>query len=226
MEEYKLIVYGLPGSGVSSTVNTILGTEQMKTGLSFDRTTETCCLETCERLGYKLEIVDVPGLDTETGSNADIDRFLGLKNGIKMLAPGPNVLILVTPVDRYNEENNFLVSSLNCLEGISKYTIVVFTKADATKNPITSEMISQSEPLRELLAFSEGRFQLFNNLNKDEQQVQNLMKMVKTSTDSKQKRFFDLSIFTPDSAIKLSEVVVGCEIKRKKAFDTYTNINF
>ncbi|CAC5396470.1 unnamed protein product [Mytilus coruscus] len=193
----------------------------MKTELSFDPTTETCRLETCERLGYKLKVVDIPGLDAETSSNPDIDRFWGLKNGIEMLAPGPNVLILVTPVDRYNEENNFLVGSLSCLEGISKYTIVIFTKVDTTKNPITREMISKSETLRDLLALSEGRFQLFNNVNKDEQQVQNLMKMVKTFTDSKQKKFFDNSIFTPDSVQKLSEVVVECEIKRKKAIETY-----
>ncbi|CAC5408664.1 unnamed protein product [Mytilus coruscus] len=223
LEEYKLIVYGLPGSGVSSTVNTILGTEQMETKLSFDPTTKTCRLETCERLGYKFKVVDVPGFNAETSTNPDTDRFWGLKNGIELLTPGPNVLILVTQVDRYNEANNFLVHCLNCLEGISKYIIVVFTKGDTSKNSNTRGMISKSENLRDLLALSDGRFQLFDNTNKDDQQVQTLMNMVKQITDSNEKKYFGNSIFSPGSEEKLLSVVAQCENKRKDVMQTCMN---
>lgn len=215
LEEYKLIVYGLTGSGVSSTVNTILGTELMETKLSFDPTTKTCCLQRCERLGYKLKVVDVPGFNAETSSNPEIDRFGGLKNGIELLTPGPNVLILVTPVDRYNAETHFLVSCLQCLEGIAKYTIIVFTKVDKTENPITREEITMSENLQDILALSEGRFQLFDNTSKDDKQVQALMDLVKQITNSNENKHFDNSIFCTGYEEKLHRVVAQREHERK-----------
>ncbi|XP_071177363.1 GTPase IMAP family member 9-like isoform X2 [Mytilus edulis] len=215
LEEYKLIVYGLTGSGVSSTVNTLLGTEQMETKLSFDPITKTCCLQKCERQGYQLKVVDVPGFNAETSSNPEIDRFGGLKNGIELLTPGPNVLILVTPVDRYNAETHFLVSCLQCLEGIAKYTIIVFTKVDKTENPITREEITMSENLQDILALSEGRFQLFDNTSKDDKQVQALMDLVKQITNSNENKYFDNSIFCTGYEEKLHRVVAQREHERK-----------
>lgn len=219
LEEYKMIVYGLTGSGVSSTVNTLLGTEQMETKLSFDPITKTCCLQKCERQGYQLKVVDVPGFNAETSSNPEIDRFWGLKNGIELLTPGPNVLILVTPVDRYNAETHFLVSCLQCLEGIAKYTIIVFTKADKTENPITREEITMSENLQDILALSEGRFQLFDNTSKDDKQVQALMDLVKQITNFKEKKYFDNSIFCTGYDEKLHRVVAQRENERKDVIE-------
>lgn len=202
-----MILFGLRGSGVSSTANTILGIGKMKTDIGFDQTTVACCIARCTQPGYRLTIVDVPGFNTDISNNPSIDVFGDLKSGIEMLKPGPNVLIIVIPVDRYDSKTKLFVSCLQCLQGISKYTIIVFTKADGDSTKDHRREISQSEHTRGLLNLSEERFVLFNNKVKDEKQVKDLMEFVRKITDSEQKKYFDSSIFPSDCAKKLKKVI-------------------
>lgn len=208
LPEYRMIIHGLPSSGVSSTANTIFGEKRFETQMSFDSTTKTCQLETCERFGSLLKIVDTPGFVVEETGSCSTNRFNGINKAIDLLKPGPHVLIIVFSLDVFNEESRIFIRNLKCLESISKYGIVVFTKADmAGKNVTeTNRKIEKSKELGELLNLSNHRFLLFNNSNCDQNQVEDLLNLVRKMAKDNNNQYFDNAIFGHDIGVKFTSV--------------------
>lgn len=117
----------------------------------------------------------------ETGNSA-IERFKAISKGIAVLKPGPHVLLIVFQlhVDGFNEESRIFIRNLSCLESISKYGIVVFTKTDIVDKDRTEtkRKIESSKELSELLNISSRRFILFDNKIDNQGQVKDLLKIV------------------------------------------------
>lgn len=177
--DIRIIVFGISGSGVSSTGNTILGYQKFKTGTLFSAVTTSCNIETTKRLGKRLTIVDTPGFPVGMDENRLDETFCNLRHAVKILEPGPNIFLLVVSVERFTEDHNFMVKCLQQLQDISKFTIVAFNRVDCLQEARSTTMkhINDSETLGELLQLSSRRFVLFDNTTTDDMQVKTFFEM-------------------------------------------------
>lgn len=77
--ELQMILFGLSGSGVSSTGNSIIGHYEFETDHSFNSITKECKRFTGVRLGRKVEVIDTPGFSNDLKKIQINGIFSGLK---------------------------------------------------------------------------------------------------------------------------------------------------
>ncbi|XP_021356527.1 uncharacterized protein LOC110452374 [Mizuhopecten yessoensis] len=133
-KECRVALIGRSGTGKSVTGNNILGWKAFRSELSASSVTSRCEINTAERFGKKLVVVDTPGLYDTALSNEDITKEI--VKCIAMLAPGPHAFILVVQVGRITpEEQNTITHFSNVFgEEFFKYLIVLFTRKDDLEN--------------------------------------------------------------------------------------------
>ncbi|VDI83547.1 Hypothetical predicted protein [Mytilus galloprovincialis] len=207
----RILLFGLQGSGVSSTANTIVGEARFKTGLEFKPVTTYCKREACEVFGRKVEIIDTPGFPNEINVDTVNNAFSSLKLGFEMLAPGPNVFLLILPIQRYSDDSKLMVECLDKYDDIRRHVIVIFTCLDKVEQSLekTKQDVIASESLRELLQFASGRFILFNNRIADRNQVKNLLGIAEEVVMKNCSNCIDSRIFNERSAIEMNRIVDG-----------------
>lgn len=206
----RILLFGLQGSGVSSTANTIIGEARFRTGLSFEPITTYCTREASEIFGRQVEIIDTPGFPNAINVDTVDNAFCRLKQGFEMLEPGPNVFILVLPIQRFNDDSKLMLECLDKYDDIKRHVIVIFTGIDKVEQPLekTKQDIIKSESLRELLQFASGRFIMFNNRVKDANQVKTLLESAEVVSKN-YSHFMDSRIFNERSVLQMKRIVEG-----------------
>ncbi|CAN9500666.1 unnamed protein product [Ophioblennius macclurei] len=193
--EIRILLIGGRWSGKSSSANTILGRETFECGRT--RTTQSEVRHEVVE-GRKLVVVDAPGWSsnfslTETPEG---DKLRFRLNASKC-PPGPNVFLLVIPVDTaFNPEQRRTVEEHMKLlaEPAWKYTMVLFTYGDFLGGKTVEEYIeSEGEALQWLIEKCRNRYHVFNNKDKSNTtQVSSLLEKINDMVQENKGRHYEV----------------------------------
>ncbi|XP_041959157.1 GTPase IMAP family member 8-like isoform X2 [Alosa sapidissima] len=177
-DELQIIVLGYNRSGKTATINTFLGVGAYHQG---EGATHSVKREGVV-VGRKVTLIDTPGwwrFYSATQTTEYIKRELVLSTSL--CPPGPHAFLLVVKLDNQFTENEQTSVVEHCeLLGanIWEHTIVLFTKGDLLTDKTIEERIkSKDETLEWLVRTCGGRFHVFNNKTKrdDQSQVKTLL---------------------------------------------------
>ncbi|XP_054479211.1 GTPase IMAP family member 9-like [Anoplopoma fimbria] len=174
-EEFRILMVGKTGVGKSATGNSILGKQIFKSEFSSNSLTKVCKKAFGEVDGQKVSVIDTPGLfDTSTNESKTCEEIVRC---MYYAAPGPHVFLVVIKLGRYTEEEMKTVLKIQKLfgEGADKYSMVLFTHGDLLKGKPIEEFLKESEELKELVDKCNGHYHVFNNEEKDQSQVRELL---------------------------------------------------
>lgn len=184
--EIRIVLLGNPGTGKSSSGNTILGRRVFRSLLSPTAVTSTCERQRGRVFGQELVVIDTPGTLGSTGRDA--------ARCLELAAPGPHVFLLVVEPRRFTEDDDRMARLLTRAYGgeVLDFTIVLFTHGDqlATQSVSIQTFIGQSAALRSLVRQCGGRRHVFNNRTGDRAQVQSLLRKIQRMMESNGGDFF------------------------------------
>ncbi|CAG2230295.1 unnamed protein product [Mytilus edulis] len=97
-----MVLVGRTGSGISASGNSLLKHVCFHSDSSASSVTKTCCIETTERDGKIVKVVDTPGLFGNIMTVDEIKREI--LNCFALLSPGPHAIVYVLRIGRFTNE--------------------------------------------------------------------------------------------------------------------------
>ncbi|XP_076100938.1 GTPase IMAP family member 9-like [Mytilus galloprovincialis] len=167
--ELRVLIIGKSGHGKSETGNTLLGKQVFDSGLSPNPETTRFRFGTKVINNRNIVIVDGPGLFFDSGFT-EVNMKKELAKATALLAPGPNVFILIVGLNKFDESEIRAIDMYKNAFGeeLMKYLIVVFTRGDELirNGLLIKDYVNKFEegPVKTFLADCENRYTSINNI--------------------------------------------------------------
>lgn len=175
-KEIRIVLVGITGKGRRSTQRTIVGD---KTADNESPAREKCLMKAKDVAGYKVVVVDTPGLYSISGDDEEVLKEI--KRSIKLLDPGPHVFLYVmareTFTPQYQETLDKICKSFG--KNILKYTMVLFTNRDGPGEKTIDEFIEENTDLKALIWRCKERYHAVDNNDESPEQVDELLQKIK-----------------------------------------------
>ncbi|KAK7496462.1 hypothetical protein BaRGS_00012384, partial [Batillaria attramentaria] len=176
----RLLIVGKAKSGKSTAANTILGTEKFTVGVGNQQKTRECLLESEERCGRTIEILECHGeFDTK---NKHEDVPVDIAGALVGTHPGPHaILYVVSTVERYADRELKLFLRLKRYLGsdVTKHMIVLLTHGDLLHVPIEQFIRCAPQRFRQVLTECSYRYEVFGNrMTNNDSKIKTLLEKV------------------------------------------------
>uniref|UniRef100_A0A3B1JYI6 AIG1-type G domain-containing protein n=1 Tax=Astyanax mexicanus TaxID=7994 RepID=A0A3B1JYI6_ASTMX len=206
-EPLKLVLLGPQGMGKSSTANTILGGDVFPSGVGMSDTTRSSCGKMGKVDGREVMVVDTPAMYKSGLSDTVLKEEL--KNALIFCDPGPHVFLFVIALEPISFKHGEILKKVNktLCSDVSSFSMVLFTHGDKLKQREKVDHIIEMDPgLKELIESCGGRYKVFNNEDKEKNQVEELLVQI---DDDMKKRSPENMFFTKN--YHLSPITTSCK---------------
>ncbi|XP_068586169.1 GTPase IMAP family member 8-like [Cebidichthys violaceus] len=177
--ERRVMLLGLPGGGRSSSGNTILGSDQFKSGCGFDSVSTESVSQSAIVEGCKVTVVDTPGFTDEVLNPKQL--YEEIMKMIVTASPGPHAFIIVVRIGTITNADIQLFELLPKLFNSEalRYSMVLFTYGDELKDQSMEDLIQSNPHVSDLVSLCGGRYCVFNNRAKrNREQVRTFLNKV------------------------------------------------
>ncbi|XP_068565429.1 GTPase IMAP family member 1-like [Cebidichthys violaceus] len=194
--ERRVVLLGLPGGGRSSSGNTILGSDQFKSGCGFDSVSTETVSQSAIVEGCKVTVVDTPGFTDEVLTPEQL--YLEIMKMTVTASPGPHAFVFVVRIGTITNADIQLIELLPKLfnSDALRYSMVIFTYGDELKDQRVEDLIQSNPQVSDLVSLCGGRYCVFDNRAKtNREQVRTFLSKVDEMVTANGGQYFTNDMF-------------------------------